>query len=286
MSIGEKIKNVRTSKMLTQSELAGDVITRNMLSKIENGVATPSLPVAICLADRLGVPVGYLLTDSPLEEARFKKLSEYSNIVQAYKLGEWQICHSLAVECLCGGLDDQELVFFAAGSSLELGIEEFNLGNLRSACRYFGEALALAGHTVLDGGVTAAKISPYIDFMGNISPTLGVDVSLPSELSLTHNSDFAAYAAGFDCLSEGEYLWKNDSYRLHLSAMRLISVEKYAEAAELLERISADITLPVPVQYFVCCDYENCCSRIGNYKTAYEMSQNKIRILEKMLSSI
>ena len=83
MSIGEKIKNVRTSKMLTQKELAGDAITRNMLSKIENGVATPSLPVAITLAARLGVPVGYLLTDSPEEEARFRKYSAYSNIVQA-----------------------------------------------------------------------------------------------------------------------------------------------------------------------------------------------------------
>ena len=39
MSIGEKIKNVRTAKMLTQKDLAGDAITRNMLSKIENGVA-------------------------------------------------------------------------------------------------------------------------------------------------------------------------------------------------------------------------------------------------------
>ena len=126
MSIGEKIKNVRTAKMLTQKDLAGDAITRNMLSKIENGVATPSLPVAIALAERLGVPVGYLLSDSPEEEARFKKYSSYSNIVQAYKLGEWAICRQLALECLDGKFDDQELVYFASQSALQMGIEEFD----------------------------------------------------------------------------------------------------------------------------------------------------------------
>ena len=41
--IGEKIKALRISKRMTQSELAGDQITRNMLSLIENGSALPSL---------------------------------------------------------------------------------------------------------------------------------------------------------------------------------------------------------------------------------------------------
>lgn len=286
MSIGEKIKNVRTSKMLTQKDLVGDTITRNMLSKIENGVATPSLPVAITLAEKLGVPVGYLLTDSPEEEARFKKLASYSNIVHAYKIKEWAICRQLALECLDGRNDDQELVYFASQSALQMGIEEFDAGNLRLSCVYFDEALRLAQDTVLDGGMAAAKIAPYIDFMGNISPTLGLDAVLPDRCELTYNCDFALYASLFGGEAEEEYTWENENFGLHLEAMKLIENEKYAEAAELLEKISADISLPVPVRYFVCSDFEKCCSETGNYKTAYEMSQNKIRILEKMLSSV
>ncbi len=286
MSIGEKIKNVRTSKMLTQKDLAGDTITRNMLSKIENGVATPSLPVAITLASRLGVPVGYLLTDSPDEEARFRKYSAYSNIVQAYKLCEWAICRQLSIECLAGETDDQELVYFASQSALHIGIEEFDAGNLRRACIYFEEALEFSEKTVLDGGMAAAKIGPYVDFMANVSPTLGIDVSLPEKCALTHNSDFSLYASLFSGDSRGEYSWDNESFGLHLRAMWLIEEEKFTEAAEILEKISSDISLPVPVQYFVCRDYERCCSKTGNYKTAYEMSQNKIRILEKMLSAV
>ena len=286
MSIGEKIKNVRTAKMLTQKELSGDAITRNMLSKIENGVATPSLPVAIALAERLGVPVGYLLSDSPEEEARFKKYSSYSNIVQAYKLGEWAICRQLALECLDGKFDDQELVYFASQSALQMGIEEFDSGNLRLACTYFDEALSLAENTVLDGGVAAAKIAPYVDFMGNISPTLGIDGSLPERCELSCNCDFALYASRFGGEMVEDADFENESFGLHLEAMKLIEDEKYTEAAQILEKIAADISLPVPVRYFVCSDFENCCTRTGDYKTAYEMSQNKIRILEKMLSAV
>lgn len=285
MSIGEKIKNVRTAKMLTQKDLAGDAITRNMLSKIENGVATPSLPVAITLAERLGVPVGYLLSDSPEEEARFRKYSAYSNIVQAYKLREWAICRQLALDCLDGRYDDQELVYFASQSALQMGIEEFDAGNLRLACTYFDEALSLAENTVLDGGVAAAKVAPYVDFMGNISPTLGIDGSLPERYEMSYKCDFALYASLF-CGGEADADFENESFGLHLEAMKLIEEERFSDAAQILERIAADISLPVPVRYFVCYDYENCCSRTGDYKTAYEMSQNKIRILEKMLSAV
>ena len=52
MQIGEKIKTLRQAKLMTQSELAGTQITRNMLSSIEHGTALPSLPTALYLAER------------------------------------------------------------------------------------------------------------------------------------------------------------------------------------------------------------------------------------------
>ena len=36
MTLGQKIKQARRNKGMTQRELVGDHITRNMLSKIEN----------------------------------------------------------------------------------------------------------------------------------------------------------------------------------------------------------------------------------------------------------
>ena len=60
MNIGEKIKKLRTDKMMTQSELVGGEITRNMLSCIENGAANPSMDTVSYIARRLNVSVAYL----------------------------------------------------------------------------------------------------------------------------------------------------------------------------------------------------------------------------------
>ena len=65
LEIGEKIKTLRQSKRMTQAELSGDQITRNMLSLIENGSALPSLPTIIYIAERLNVPVECFLPMKP-----------------------------------------------------------------------------------------------------------------------------------------------------------------------------------------------------------------------------
>ena len=66
MNIGEKIKKLRTSKMMTQSELAGSAITRNMLSQIENEQVNPSIQTLRGLAGALRVPLyDFFREDSP-----------------------------------------------------------------------------------------------------------------------------------------------------------------------------------------------------------------------------
>ena len=61
MTLGQKLRALRKQKKMTQSALAGTEITRNMLSRIENDDALPSLPTLLYLADRLRVPAGNLL---------------------------------------------------------------------------------------------------------------------------------------------------------------------------------------------------------------------------------
>ena len=63
MSVGTRIKELRKAKGLTQSDLVGGEITRNMLSRIESDKALPSLPTLLFLAERLGVSPGYILEE-------------------------------------------------------------------------------------------------------------------------------------------------------------------------------------------------------------------------------
>ena len=66
MDLGKKIRQARLEAGLSQRALCGDVITRNMLSQIENGTAKPSMATLQHLAGQLGKPVGYFLEEQAL----------------------------------------------------------------------------------------------------------------------------------------------------------------------------------------------------------------------------
>ena len=66
MNIGKKLREARLAANLSQRELCGDMITRNMLSQIENGSARPSMDTLRYLAERLNKPISYFLEEAPL----------------------------------------------------------------------------------------------------------------------------------------------------------------------------------------------------------------------------
>ncbi len=75
MELGQKLRQARLERGLSQRQLCGDLITRNMLSQIENGSARPSMDTLCALAERLGKPVSYFLEEgnanfSVIEQAR------------------------------------------------------------------------------------------------------------------------------------------------------------------------------------------------------------------------
>ena len=63
MELGEKIRLTRREKGMSQRQLCGDRITRNMLSQIENGQARPSMETLRYLAAGLGKPVSFFLEE-------------------------------------------------------------------------------------------------------------------------------------------------------------------------------------------------------------------------------
>lgn len=63
MELGEKLRMARLEAGMSQRQLCGEEITRNMLSQIENGTAQPSVATLRFLAGRLGKPMGYFLEE-------------------------------------------------------------------------------------------------------------------------------------------------------------------------------------------------------------------------------
>src|SRR5690554_2212140 len=68
--VGERIKKLRKQKKMTLEELAGEELTKGMLSLIENNKANPSMESLNYIAKQLDVDVSHLLQTVSTEELR------------------------------------------------------------------------------------------------------------------------------------------------------------------------------------------------------------------------
>ena len=88
MDIGKRLKQARLEAGLSQRQLCGETITRNMLSLIENGTARPSMDTLTYLAGRLGKPVSYFLEESAVTSPNTDRMGEARSAFAAERYAE------------------------------------------------------------------------------------------------------------------------------------------------------------------------------------------------------
>src|SRR3954463_8568968 len=66
--LGERLRQLRVTAGLTQSELAGDRFSKEYVSQIERGKTRPTQGTIEWLADRLGVDAGFLASGVATDE--------------------------------------------------------------------------------------------------------------------------------------------------------------------------------------------------------------------------
>ncbi len=294
MNIGERIRALRNAKMMTQSELAGDCITRNMLSCIENGSAMPSLSTVTYLASRLGVPAGFLLAEDG-DEFYYKKMNAMPNIKRAYLAGDYRICRDI---CMSLGSSDDEISALSCLCSFYLAREKFSAGKLNDAVALFDESAAHREASMYPLGGISAMASVYLAYMHDISPSIyselpDANAHVPPEAL---QDPFCRYYAVLRALADGEkglpiaemyFEGVEDperQYAAHIRARIAIGKRNYHEAySELRSLLTGETAVEAPVMYFVFSDLERCCSAMADYRGAYEYSSDKMGLLEKFL---
>ncbi len=131
MTLGEKLRLSRLEAGLSQRQLCGDTITRNMLSQIENGGANPSMATLQYLAERLGKPISFFLQEETVLSPNLKLLQQARQHYAARKFG--------AVLALAEGyqgpdnLFDEEWHYLCALSALALAEEMAAHGDFLAA---------------------------------------------------------------------------------------------------------------------------------------------------------
>lgn len=165
LTIGDKVKQMRKAKGLTQTDLAGEHMTKSMLSQIENGRALPSMNTLQFLAGRLGTDAGYFLEGE--HEAELGPLVR--KIEQQYKAKQYKEIvaeiQPLMKDTLPMAVDAARLMEFYVGSCYHTGTEggeegieraveiyeRFGLFVERAKIQYLAYALMFAKSRYQDG---------------------------------------------------------------------------------------------------------------------------------------
>lgn len=143
LTLGEKIRRRRKQLHLTQAALAGEQITRILVSRIESGDINPSLETLRYLADRLDVPPGYLLTEEDdLLQFLLPRIKDTLRV--CYKSGD-----NAGVFALCEEYDlhDDETNMILCECAVRSGRDAYECGDTAAAADWFDRALSYAEET-------------------------------------------------------------------------------------------------------------------------------------------
>lgn len=142
MTLGQKIKAARLEKGLTQKEVVGNYITRNMLSKIENDSATPSVRTLEYLARALDLPPGHFLNDAQISDGLVP--DGLNEARAAFREKRWTDCLTLLkADKTAATTDEGYLLYAKAGAyAAQQALEEGRLTEARElaeAAHYYNQ---------------------------------------------------------------------------------------------------------------------------------------------------
>lgn len=258
MNLGDRLRQARLEKGLSQRQLCGDRITRNMLSQIENGSAHPSMDTLRYLSARLEKPMGYFLEEqavtSPNQEvmaaAKAADSAEALRILENYRT--------------------PDTVFDAERYLLEA------LACLSLAEQALAEQKNVYASTLLTQAAQAGQKTPYytdelrrkhllLSYQAAPDRAAALADALPDNLQELLLRADAALQTGQParCIVILQAAQTQPPPLLLLMAQAHMALEEYAPAAELFRRIEAEY----PQKAYAA--LETCYRLLEDYKMAY-----------------
>lgn len=274
-NIGKKIKDRRVELGLTQKALAGDKITRNMLSLIESGAATPSIDTLEYLSERLELPLSYLFSEDK-ELSEFLKGDRIKDIRMLFLKKNYSYCLSLLREL---GKMDEETAFIRALCAFECGKSALMSGMLESASRYLDEAVLYSEKTPYPTDEITEIAPLYIACAKNIqSPLLEFDAEKYEKHHLGAN-DYEFYK--YVCM-DMDFEYTNPLFSKHAAAKKLLKKYAYLEAISILTELEKYKTTSYNAYAFfsIYSDLEGAYKQIGDFENAYRYSTKRMSLLQ------
>lgn len=276
MKIGEKIKSRRKALKMTQSELAGDFVTRNMICKIENGCATPSIETLTYIADKLQIPISYLVTDDD-NLYFYQKNKIIETIYKAFEKGEYSYCIKKILELQ---IIDNETALILSESYFAEGKRAFASGAMNTCIKLFNNAIDATRKTVFQTKHIVAVSNLYKSCATNVcSPLFEFNKEDYSHLMFdAFDMDMYRYL-----YQDFNHKYNDNCMKIHIEAKQLIKEKRYSDAIKLLCE-AAEYAFKNKYNSFVVfgiyTDLEYCYKQMLDFENAYRYSSKRLSMLE------
>ncbi len=300
--LGERIRTIRKRLGMTQAELADGEITRNMLSRIENGIALPSLPTLCAICNKLDIPVGALFDD--LDDYAVKRLSDtlkklegarkYSRAIEAYRASNIDKVPDYVKEMLCRIYIARAREFYEIGKltdSLNLLSEAELLSDIseNKLCRgniFLLKTLIISSaaskETYTSETPSDSERLKQIIFDNNdmaiylycrmkLSDIAAMPYSQPHESAAPLRAELDPIIGS---LSDG-------LFKAHIVAkLDMLGADYLAAKSKLTALVNSDMA--PSMLYDIYSDIEFCSKCCGDFENAYKYSNLRIELLKKI----
>ena len=250
MDLAEKLKAARLEAGLSQRQLCGDVITRNMLSQIENGSAKPSMATLQYLAQRLGRSVSYFWEEQAVVSPNLEIITQARS---AWEQRDYdKVLAVLETFCLPDETFGEEKALLTFLAQLELARQALPQEKLPYAKKLLEQAGQIRGIYITDALERSRQL---------LLGMAGESAELNEEDALLILARQAKDPRR--CLEILQAVEEKDTTQWNLlRAEALFSLQQYEAAAVCYEK--AEQTPQVIARL------EACYRELGDYKKAYE----------------
>lgn len=251
MDFGAKIREARLAAGLSQKQLCGEQITRNMLSQIENGSARPSMKTLSYLAQQLGKPASYFLEENSAVSSNQQSINEAKAAFALGNLEEMRRALDVFQEPDTQLYEERQLLEFYW--HMEKADQALRGGMIPYGIKLLHRALELDGLYITKQLRYRCRV--LLALYGDTLPLEADDEGL-----LARARQCVDPMRKLEILAAAEE--RTTQQWLRLQGEALLAVGHYAEAVEIYSR--ADPSREVYEKL------EICYRELGDYKKAYE----------------
>ncbi len=282
MTLGEKIRTLRKEKKLTQKELVGEEFTRNMLSRIESDDALPSLSNLLYLAEKLDIPVGYLL-DEEADLHAYRRMALIPRMKQLFAEQRYSEVIELGDSSFTAA--DSELCILLSESALALTIACIHKGKMQSAATYLEKLQRYSAVLTYGNGHILCAIALFSAILRNVQvPKYNLQASsFPAILNQAVYTDLFCYLSEQDA----GHTYHDPMLSALSEGRRLMAAGRYSDAIrhfEQLEEAKSNRDTSLFLLFRLYGELEACHKELRNFEYAYRYAAKRMSLISAFRS--